>query len=124
MVGLGISSWLIFWLYFTCLIQRITIPSDRAISSVLYYFDLSSGSKVKLKSAEIVMQDLVYKISKVYEDSNEFCVVCHEKQAKVLYLPCKHLIVCEECDRKELSECATCRAKIEQKMYGFTQFNC
>jgi hypothetical protein len=44
----------------------------------------------------------------------ESCVICHDAQRCVVFLPCKHLVCCAECGHgtQRLSQCPMCRAKV------------
>ena len=66
--------------------------------------DKKSTVKEDIKSSPI-------KLVKVVSEMK--CKVCYEKEAKMLFLPCRHNIACEECS-KVLKICPVCNAKIEQ----------
>uniref|UniRef100_A0A158P582 RING-type domain-containing protein n=1 Tax=Tetranychus urticae TaxID=32264 RepID=A0A158P582_TETUR len=54
-----------------------------------------------------------------YDIERNFCVVCLVQNAKILYVPCHHLSVCNTCDEKMKSEeqcCPICRMKISNKI--------
>lgn len=44
----------------------------------------------------------------------ECCVICHDAQRCVVFLPCKHLVCCAECGHgaHRLAQCPMCRAKV------------
>ena len=53
------------------------------------------------------------------EDAKKNCVVCMERPAKTVMVPCGHASYCEECAKRLLStvgSCAICRAKIQTVM--------
>ena len=45
------------------------------------------------------------------DTENTLCVVCWENPRTVVFLPCKHLQVCELC-AKGLAQCPSCRAGV------------
>jgi hypothetical protein len=47
--------------------------------------------------------------------SNIECVVCLERQKRVMLNPCKHLCCCKECSKK-VDTCPLCRKKVEEKI--------
>lgn len=54
-------------------------------------------------------------------DVSQRCVVCRDRQKRVLLLPCKHLCLCDECADyllfcTERRDCPLCRTYIEQSM--------
>ncbi|GAB1604799.1 baculoviral IAP repeat-containing protein 7-B-like isoform X1 [Argonauta hians] len=52
---------------------------------------------------------------KLAELENEvMCKICFEKDIEVVFKPCKHMVCCVECSKKQL-ECPICRTKIEEK---------
>ena len=60
-------------------------------------------------------------------DNHWQCVYCHENQKNVVYMPCRHLAVCKDCDR-ELQEsadvnlstsCLMCRQAINERIEAF-----
>jgi len=52
------------------------------------------------------------------EEDSSSCVVCMEKEKKVLLLPCKHLCLCEDCS-VDVNSCPLCRVLIKQKTTVF-----
>ena len=59
-------------------------------------------------------------------ESRSLCLVCQEKERTCLYLPCKHLAVCSECDAaiaargdgKIAHECPACQGDIANRVTG------
>ena len=43
------------------------------------------------------------------------CCMCMDATVSILFLPCRHLSVCEEC-AGVVSECPTCRVTIEDRV--------
>lgn len=51
--------------------------------------------------------------------SSQFrCVVCFENQREILFLPCRHVVVCRACNSR-LRECCLCRREIIGVYYVF-----
>ena len=49
------------------------------------------------------------------------CCICQDARASVLYLPCKHLVVCDACDghaKKSAMPCVLCRTPINSRHKG------
>jgi hypothetical protein len=46
------------------------------------------------------------------------CKVCMEREATILFLPCAHILCCEQCSRP-LSDCPVCRTSIQQKIRSY-----
>ena len=45
------------------------------------------------------------------------CCVCFENTSDLLYLPCKHVHSCNDCDEKgKFKKCPICRTKIKLKI--------
>ena len=54
-------------------------------------------------------------IQDVFEDEN--CLVCLENKPNIIFCPCNHFVVCEECDKKGVFvNCVKCREKINNKL--------
>uniref|UniRef100_A0A6C0LZC8 RING-type domain-containing protein n=1 Tax=viral metagenome TaxID=1070528 RepID=A0A6C0LZC8_9ZZZZ len=51
----------------------------------------------------------------VHVDDTVDCSVCYEKPRSVVFMPCKHLIVCSSCSEK-ISQCPMCRTDIADKI--------
>lgn len=48
------------------------------------------------------------------------CKICFEKEIKILFLPCKHIIACKSCsDDPRIIECSYCQTRISQKIEIF-----
>jgi hypothetical protein len=58
-----------------------------------------------------------------FDDFEEelLCVICKETRRTMLFLPCKHLCVCQDCSPKVESECVICRQQITDRVrvYAF-----
>lgn len=54
-------------------------------------------------------------------DEGRVCVICHEEQKSVLFLPCRHLCVCRQCsDIEQVTKCPLCRHAIEEKLHVYS----
>lgn len=59
--------------------------------------------------------------SKNVVDDGRLCVICHDGQKSVLFLPCRHLCVCRSCGHIErLNQCPLCRQKIEETLQVYS----
>lgn len=59
---------------------------------------------------------LSQKLEKLEEKN--LCKICVDGEVDVLFLPCKHLVVCKNCSEK-LDECPICRSYIDEKVNVF-----
>ena len=51
-------------------------------------------------------------------EQDQRCIVCKQRDREVLFEPCDHYVVCEECS-KGLSQCPKCKTPILRKtLYG------
>ena len=48
------------------------------------------------------------------EDTERMCVVCTFRRRDTLFVPCSHLVTCQEC-AQNVSECPICRQRIESR---------
>jgi hypothetical protein len=57
------------------------------------------------------------KMSKINETKElNVCIICMEKQRNVMFIPCYHLITCEDCGNNKVKDsCPECMKKIDQK---------
>ena len=54
-------------------------------------------------------------VENIFKD--DVCSVCMENKPNILFLPCIHLIVCEECENKgKFKDCVKCRKNIFRKI--------
>jgi len=92
-------------------------------------FGKSKDAKELLNKFADTLTNILNTIQKDYEElskKNVFgldqteCVVCFDdfdnnSHKRMIFLPCKHANVCSDCS-KNLKECPSCRAKIEEKI--------
>ncbi|AKN81048.1 Inhibitor of apoptosis 2 [Lonomia obliqua multiple nucleopolyhedrovirus] len=48
------------------------------------------------------------------------CKICFDKEKSVCFLPCRHLVACEQCSRK-CKKCCVCNLKIETRILTLPQ---
>ncbi len=66
-------------------------------------------------NAEIYQQRALLSLEDYKKDlSEEGCIICMANPCQVLFSPCRHYAVCEECS-KDLKQCLMCREKITKK---------
>lgn len=53
------------------------------------------------------------------EAGTTLCVVCFEKNKRILFLPCRHICVCNSCSKRVGTKCPVCRKKIQLKIQCF-----
>ena len=51
------------------------------------------------------------------------CLICQTEKATIVNLPCRHLVLCENCEEKikensgnMFSKCSMCRAPVKEKL--------
>uniref|UniRef100_A0A914W1C9 RING-type domain-containing protein n=1 Tax=Plectus sambesii TaxID=2011161 RepID=A0A914W1C9_9BILA len=52
------------------------------------------------------------------DDGRCFCVACMENSPNVLFLPCKHLVLCINCSNRAGRTCPFCRSTVLHKISG------
>lgn len=69
--------------------------------------DFQSPSRKKQKLDTITSQ---------VQRNDSTCVICMEKDASILFNPCRHLVTCDLCAKKLQDECPLCKKKIKLKI--------
>jgi len=62
-----------------------------------------------------------FRKEKLFEEK---CTICQAKPSSIIYLPCRHIIYCEECDKKMAEiravdgflKCGICREVVKSKL--------
>jgi hypothetical protein len=49
-------------------------------------------------------------------DDRKICVVCLDKPKCMLFLPCKHLAVCQDCAGR-VRDCPVCRTRVQNTIH-------
>ena len=57
--------------------------------------------------------------TKVSDRSDPKCKICLDKYACILFLPCRHLVCCSDCDRN-FANCCVCKQLIDHHLPVFT----
>ncbi len=78
---------------------------------------VSINERPKKKQKIIVIES-----SEETEEEKTLCVICYEKQADTMVLPCEHNVVCKICalkleKTKNSNVCVICQRPIEHKLY-------
>jgi len=72
-------------------------------------------SEYKVKALQQVIEEPTTKIK-----SDLLCIICEENKRNILFSPCNHVLICEECFNKGMpQECYVCREKIEKNEYAY-----
>lgn len=74
--------------------------------------------KILIKKQEkIEMQENRLKELELIKIENE-CIICMDKQRNILFLPCNHLICCEQCSIEAIykDQCPSCKQNIEDRI--------
>lgn len=99
---------------------------DRWLHSQEFHNRQASRQPVQLKSAEEKKLKMPEQEEKKDEENVEAskreealdCKVCFERQLNIVFLPCGHLITCDQCAIK-LTQCAMCRRRIDDTVRVF-----
>lgn len=43
------------------------------------------------------------------------CIICRENKRDILFTPCNHICICEECSNKKIDNCIICKSVIQNK---------
>ncbi|KAL7452068.1 hypothetical protein ACHAWC_003820 [Mediolabrus comicus] len=84
---------------------------------------LAHKSLNELQTLERQVKMALERIEKAKQNLEEekLCVICRENPKVVLFMPCRHLCVCEECGhRVELDRCPLCRNVIAERFSVFS----
>ncbi len=65
-----------------------------------------------------IKRQLFLKVSNLEAEVNRasghhFCIICQERNASTVCLPCRHLVLCEDCAQR-IEDCPMCRSEIEE----------
>uniref|UniRef100_A0A7S1PEW1 RING-type domain-containing protein n=1 Tax=Percolomonas cosmopolitus TaxID=63605 RepID=A0A7S1PEW1_9EUKA len=97
--------------------QQVPLNAPRQVYDMLGYLSTSSLSGCNKQNLLLLLNRLKSSVSLIENQLEEhvFCVVCMEKERKVICVPCGHLVCCGSCLEGQ-SECPVCRSAIEKKM--------
>lgn len=72
-------------------------------------------SEYKVKALEQIVDDPQSKVK-----SDMLCIICEDNKRNILFSPCNHVLICEECYKKgKPNECYVCREKINKTEYAY-----
>lgn len=99
---------------------RAAEDREAALSQQIGRFQVSTYENVSLEDCHQLLSSHLEAACSLQraiqrKSETEKCVVCLEKERKVLLLPCAHLMLCVECARK-LTFCPICRTGIATKV--------
>ena len=81
------------------------LAEERRIEERLALERLAEGRRIKRR----VKKKLSINDSRTFK--LEQCVICLEKEPKVLFCNCGHICICDECFVKKLDNCPVCKEK-------------
>ena len=89
---------------------------DHKLNHLDYYQLKSLESKILLSLSLIKNEkDKIYlKKTKGSMLGKKSCIICYENEMNILFKPCNHLCVCNNCSSK-VDSCPMCRTKIKEK---------
>ena len=94
------------------------------------FIDTFEDYEKQIKKLQIDKECLVHKCN-AYEtlvktNKNEInkesvsCILCFDQPRNVLFRPCNHILICDDCSGKaEYEECFVCRSKIVELEYAY-----
>jgi hypothetical protein len=91
--------------------------------------DITNKNLQELKVLELKLKAALDKVAtqknaltaKEIMDEGRLCVICHDEQKSVLFLPCRHLCICRQCsDIEQLEKCPLCRQTLEEKLHVYS----
>jgi hypothetical protein len=89
--------------------RRAALPNDQQLEAMTdtELHQWVEALRIATAQAESVLSD------------RRRCIVCLHSERRVLLLPCRHLVMCEECSAKVTQTCPMCTASIESKVVAF-----
>lgn len=91
--------------------------------------DIQNTNLQELKVLELKLKAALDKVAtqkdaltaKEVMDDGRLCVICHDEQKSVLFLPCRHLCICSQCSAiEQLDKCPLCRQTLEEKIHVYS----
>ena len=78
-----------------------------------------NGENQKLKHVETTLksevQQLKLEVERLIDERT--CIICMDKEILYLFMPCKHLVSCENCAKNPaVKECPVCRKTIQKRL--------
>jgi hypothetical protein len=79
-------------------------------------------AKLPLKQLRKMLKEMEESVSKVRQvvskrmSSSGICVACQEEERCIVLMPCKHLSLCNRCNREVRDKCPICRVVIESRI--------
>ena len=83
-----------------------------------------SADKHPLVMHRLLSPSCTFLVNDAYDIDRNLCHICFDLAQEILYLPCRHLVSCQECDAKmaiqctndDPQQCPICRQVIENKI--------
>ena len=96
-----------------------TDPSKEALKPIQEYIDSIESENRSLKVAQQFYNSMVEKCKKMEKkleniSESEFCKICFEENSCMVFIPCGHVMTCENCSYS-CKNCAICRQPIKSK---------
>ncbi|KAK5969220.1 hypothetical protein GCK32_011877 [Trichostrongylus colubriformis] len=67
------------------------------------------------------MRAVAPRISRLREKTCAECCICLATKPCVLFLPCRHMVICDTCHAEStITECPTCRTHVGDSMKVFS----
>ena len=76
-----------------------------------------NNNDLKIENRELLNYNNDLKIKKKLLDTTEdenMCIICYEREKRIILIPCGHYYYCEECSNL-IDECSVCKCKIEKR---------
>ena len=89
--------------------MKETLP---AVEVLMKKFEKTLDENEKLKTEN---KNLKEEVQRLIDDRT--CIICMDNEILYLFLPCKHLVSCENCAQNAaLKECPLCRKVIQKRL--------
>lgn len=89
--------------------MKETLP---AVEVLMKKFEKTLDENEKLKTEN---KNLKAEVQRLIDDRT--CIICMDNEILCLFLPCKHLVSCENCAQNPaLKECPLCRKVIQKRL--------
>ena len=87
-------------------------PLEDQLNAISKRFDKVNGENQKLKNE---VQQIKLEVERLIDERT--CIICMDKEILYLFMPCKHLVSCENCAKNPVvKECPVCRKTIQKRL--------
>ncbi|XP_071627180.1 E3 ubiquitin-protein ligase XIAP-like isoform X2 [Temnothorax longispinosus] len=88
-----------------------------------FYSEETNTAEVSAVSGEASSEEqLVQGLVKPRDEDEISCKICHSREVRILFMPCRHLLACAEC-AKNMKICGVCRKPVERTVQARILYN-